>query len=113
MSLDLGQVGGWIAAVGAVVTGAWGWIQNNKKNVAQTEAAVAKADAAQSVSDAERNVYTLMNERLTTLESEVRTLRTELAGERAHSRALERQVFLLEDIMRKAGMEPPPFEGRL
>jgi uncharacterized protein HemX len=107
--IGLDAIGGAIAAIGALATGAWAWWLKNQKDRATTKAEVAGADADRKVADAEGTVYRLLNERLTTLEGEVRQLRGELATERAHSRKLELHIWRLENLMRKAGIEPPPF----
>lgn len=107
--MDFQAVGGVLAAIGAVATGAWAWWLKNRKDTASTKADVAKAEAAEQVADAQQTIYKLLNERLNTLESEVRALREELATERRHSRRLEAHIWRLENLMRKAGIEPPPF----
>ncbi len=100
--IDWAATGGVIGAIGGVVGGLWGWLQRQR----HTSAAV-DADVAQS--HAEESIYRMMTERLTALETDVGRLRDELAQERSHSRALERHIFKLESLMRKAGLEPPEF----
>lgn len=107
--MDMGVLGGAIAAVGSVAAGIWAWWLRNKKAVAETRAEVAESDASKAVADAQQTVYKLLNERLTTLESEVRGLRQELVVERAHSRKLELQIVRLDRWIRSKGLEPPTF----
>lgn len=107
--MDFGAIGGVLAAIGALATGAWAWWLKNRKDTAVTKADVARAEAAQEVADAQQTIYKLLNERLNTLETEVRGLRDELATERRHSRRLEAHIWRLENLMRKAGIEPPAF----
>ncbi len=99
---DLVTVGGIIGAIGGVVGGLWGWMQRNRCTTAETDSEVAQ-------SKAEESIYRMMTERLTALETDVGRLRDELAQERSHSRALERHIFKLESLMRRAGLEPPAF----
>lgn len=100
--IDLAAVGGILGAIGGVVGGLWGWMQRNRRNAAEVN-----SDVAQS--KAEESIYRMMTERLTALETDVGRLRDELAQERSHSRALERHIFKLESLMRRAGLEPPVF----
>lgn len=109
--MDWNVIGGVLAAVGAIATGAWGWWLKNRKDTAATQAHVANARAAEEVADAQQTIYRLLNERLNTLEVEVRGLRDELATERRHSRKLEVHIWRLEGLMRGAGLEPPVFDG--
>lgn len=109
--MDWNVIGGVLAAVGAIATGAWGWWLKNRKDTAATQAHVANARASEEVADAQQTIYRLLNERLNTLEVEVRGLRDELATERRHSRKLEVHIWRLEGLMRGAGLEPPVFDG--
>ena len=109
MGIDWQQVGGYLSAVGLCATGAWAWFLKHQRAAAETRAEVAESDAGRTVADAQSTVYKLLQDRLTTVENDVRTLRQELAAERAHSRRLELHIWKLEGLMRKAGMEPPPF----
>lgn len=111
--MDWDQVGGWLAAAGALATGAWAWWLKNQRDRARTSADVAGADADRKVADAEGTIYKLLAERLKTVEGDVRTLREELAAERLHSRKLELHIWRLENLMRKAGIEPPAFDGAI
>lgn len=111
MAVDWQAIGGALAAVGAVATGAWAWWANKKKADAQNRAAVAESNADATVADAQATIYKLLTERVVTLETEMRAVREELSTERRHSRKLELHILKLENLMRTAGMEPPVFEG--
>ncbi len=100
--VDMATVGGIVGAIGGVVGGLWGWMQRHRRTTAETDSNVAQ-------SKAEESIYRMMTERLTALETDVGRLRDELAQERSHSRALERHIFKLESLMRRAGLEPPTF----
>ncbi len=63
-----------------------------------------------AVADAETALYNRLRERLDSLEGDVTTLRSELDTERRRGRALERHIWRLEVLMRKAGIEPPQLE---
>lgn len=89
------------------------WWQRRAAREAKVEADVAKEGAIRTVADAEHTLYKLLAERQTQLENEVREMRAELNTERAHSRQLEVHIFRLENLMRKAGLEPPEREQRL
>jgi hypothetical protein len=98
------------AVVGPAVVGLGTWLKTRKPNQAKLDAAVsaAKAEGAASgaaiaVADAEGALYKRLTDRLNLLEADVSRLNTQL-------RAAWRHIWQLETIMRKAGMEPPPFE---
>lgn len=90
--------------------GAWAWWLKHQRETALTRADVAESNADRTVADAQQTVYKLLSDRLTTLEAEVRSQRTELDRERAHNRLLTLHIWKLEGLMRKAGLEPPPFD---
>lgn len=101
------------AALAALILGAGSvvlWWQRREATAAKLSAEVAKEGAVRTVADAEHTLYKLLAERQTQLESEIKAMRQELAAERAHSRQLEVHLFRLENIMRKAGLEPPERE---
>lgn len=77
----------------------------------KTKVESANADAAVAVAGSQETMFNMMNNRLATLEEDLRGVRQELAVERAHSRRMELHIFKLESMMRKAGIEPPLFEG--
>jgi uncharacterized protein HemX len=110
MTIDWQALGGYAAAAGALATGAWAWWLKQQKARAETRADVAEADAARTVADAQQTIYKTLTERLTTLEAEMRAVRAELDSERQHNRRLTLHIWKLEGLMRKAGIEPPPFE---
>ena len=103
-------IGGAIGAIGLIASGLWAWWLKNQRAQAQTRADVAESGADLAVADAQRIVYTTLVERVTTLENEVRSMREELAGERRHNRMLVLHIWKLEGLMRKAGLDPPPFD---
>lgn len=107
--MDLSAIGGALAAVSAIATGAWAWWLKNQRAQAATRADVAEANAAAAVADAQGTVYKLLLERVETLESEMRTVRAELASERQHSRRLEVKLIRLEQWIRAQGLTPPEF----
>lgn len=92
-----------VIGIGSTVT----WLERRASRSAKAEAEAAQANATRSVADAEHTLYKLLADRQAQLESEVKTMREELATERRHSRELEVHIFRLENLMRKAGMEPP------
>lgn len=110
MALDLSMVGGGLAAAATLLTGAWAWWQKNQRTQAQTKAEVAMADAGRAIADANGEVYKLVTERLRAVEADIERLRDELAHERRRSRAMELHIIRLENLMRRAGIEPPAFE---
>lgn len=93
-----------LGTAGGILWAAWQTWQKNKVSTANGEAQVA-------VADAQAAVYTMMTSRLESLEVEMRSVRAELATEREHGRKMEIHIFKLESMMRKAGLEPPLFEG--
>lgn len=112
--IDWNQLGGAIAAAtvtgGTLAGGAWAWWQRHQKVQAQTRADIAESNADRAVADSQQTVYKMLTDRVGTLEAEVRGMRAELAAERAHNRQLVLHIWKLEGLMRKAGIEPPPFE---
>jgi uncharacterized protein HemX len=110
MAVDLSVLGGGLAAAATLATGAWAWWQKNQRAQAQTKAEVAMADAGRAIADANGEVYKLVTERLRAVEADIERLRDELAHERRRSRAMELHIIRLENLMRRAGIEPPAFE---
>lgn len=100
MAIDLQMVGGIVAGLSALITGAWAWILKNKKSVAET-----KADVA--VSEGQRIVFEQMSNRLDQMQKDIDGLRAELATERDHSRKLEIKLASLEMWIRSQGLTPP------
>lgn len=92
------------AGVGGILWAIWERWLRSRVDAANTNAAVAAADG-------ERTVYKMMEDRLSTLEKEMQGVRQELSEERQRSRKLELHIFRLESLMRKAGIDPPVFEG--
>lgn len=101
---DIGQ------AVGALIVGAGGGIalwQRRHANAARLEVEVARSGAERTIANAEHTLYGLLVKRLAEIEGDVKGLREELAVERKRGRELETHIYHLENLMRKAGMEPP------
>lgn len=92
------------AGLGGILWAVWERWLRSRVDAANTNAAVAAAEGTQTV-------YNMMEARLTTLEKEMQVQRQELAEERQRSRKLELHIFRLESLMRKAGIDPPVFEG--
>lgn len=92
------------AGAGGIIWAVWERWLRSRVDSANTSASVAAAEGAQTV-------YKMMEERLTTLEKEMQDVRAELSAERQRSRKLELHIFRLESLMRKAGIDPPAFEG--
>lgn len=93
-----------LATAGSILYGAYQTWQKNKVTSANGDAQIA-------VANAEKTVYEMMTTRLAALEAEMITVRKELAAERDHGRKMEIHIFKLEGMMRKAGIDPPLFEG--
>lgn len=97
------------AVLGPAIAGLGGWLITRKPRQSAIDAAIAQAKAQGSIADAEGTLYNRLRERLDALEGDVTRLRTELDKEREHGRKMERHIWSLETIMRKAGLEPPVF----
>lgn len=95
--------------VGPAMAGFVGWYTSRKPRQSAIDTAIAQAKAQGSIADAEGTLYNRLRERLDALEGDVTRLRTELDKEREHGRKMERHIWSLETIMRKAGLEPPVF----
>lgn len=107
MNLDWAAI--W-AVLGPAVVGLGTWLKMRKPNQAKMDAAVAQARAEGSIADAEGALYRRLREDLDAVRGDVDRLRAELAAERTHGRKLERHIWRLEGLMRKANLEPPPFD---
>lgn len=109
MSVDWTAIGTAFATLGLIASGFWAAWQRRAKVQAETRASVADHDRDAAVADAQGAVYKMLLERVQTLENEVRAMRLENASERAHNRKLVLHIWKLEGLMRKAGIDPPPF----
>jgi hypothetical protein len=96
-----------------IVLGVGGWFAGRAKRGAETKAEVAQSNKDAEIADAEGALYRRLREDLDALRGDVNRLRAELDSERTHGRKLERHVWKLEGLMRKAGLEPPPFEDEV
>ena len=95
----------------AVIGTGLGALATNAITYFMTKGKRKAADAVDiAVADAESTLYNRLRERLDALEGDVTKLRGELDTERKHGRKLERHIWRLEGLMRKAGVEPPPFD---
>lgn len=103
-----GGVWGQIVLALATIAAGIGWA---REKIIKTRVESAAGDAAIAASEGEKTIYKMMEERLTTLEKEMQGVRAELSEERQRSRKLELHIFRLESLMRKAGIDPPVFEG--
>lgn len=110
-SIPWEKVGAFFTAASIAVGGAYAAWLKHRKNVAETRAVVAEDSARSAVADAQKTVYETLVNRVAMLETDVTKLRDDLQAERKLSRSLQVHVMRLEDMMRKAGMEPPPFTG--
>lgn len=99
-----GQIVLGLAALGTGI----GWA---REKIIKTKVESANADAAVAVAGSQEAMFTMLTNRLATLEKDLQTVREELATERTHSRRMEIHILKLESMMRKAGIEPPLFEG--
>lgn len=106
MIFDWSAIGTGIAMA---VTGITTWFVQRKSNGAKQAASVAASGSDKAIADAESILYNRLRERLDSLEKDVTNLRSQLDVERKHSRSLEIHVWRLENIMRKANLEPPVF----
>lgn len=102
--MDLEVLGGTLAAVitgaSTLIGGAWLWIQKQRRNVAETKAAVAEDQRDRTVADSQRLVYELLNQRLGTVEQELKEWKL-------YTRKLELHINKLEKVMAQAGLEIP------
>lgn len=96
-----------VLGVATLATGI-GWA---REKMIKTRVESANADAQVAVAGSQEAMFTMLTNRLATLEKDLQSVREELATERAHSRRMEIHIFKLESMMRKAGIEPPIFEG--
>jgi uncharacterized membrane protein len=85
------------------------WLKTRKPRQAQIDSAVAEARAEVAMSNATETQYRGLREDLDMLRRDITALRAELDVERKHGRKLERHIAQLESLMRKNGLEPPPF----
>lgn len=105
--LEGGTWGSILLGLATIGAGA-GWA---REKFIKTKVESANADAAVAAAEGAQTVYKMMEERLSTLEKEMQGVRMELSEERQRSRKLELHIFRLESLMRKAGIDPPVFEG--
>lgn len=107
MNLDWTAIWG---VLGPAVVGLGTWLKMRKPNQAKIDAAVSQARAEGAISDAEGALYRRLREDLDAVRGDLARLRAELDTERTHGRKLERHIWRLEGLMRKAGIEPPMFD---
>jgi outer membrane murein-binding lipoprotein Lpp len=107
MAIDWNAVG---AAVGLILTGVVSYMGGARKRKAADSVTEANARADVSVADAEGALYERLKADVRALSEDVKSMRSEIAAERRRSRRLEDHIRRLEAAMRKAGIEPPPFD---
>lgn len=105
--MDLNTIGTSIGAIALGIITYWGQyaVLKHKK-----KAQVAEYSAEQSTFEAESRLYKHLKERIEELEKSTVQLRRDLDAERNRGRNLEIHIWKLENMMRKAGLEPPPFD---
>lgn len=108
--IDWTAVGSSLAGLAIGAAGTIAWWQSRAARAARVDAEVAESGKVRSIADAEHTLYKLLAERLASVEAEVQSLRGDLSVERKHSRQLEVHIYRLENVMRKAGLEPPERE---
>jgi len=113
--IDWTAAGGTLAAIGAVVSGAWAWLERQKRVRAETNAEVAQSAAEESVADAQSVVYKRLAERVEVLERAQLTLGQQLAEEvklrmaaQEEAHRLRLRVRTLESVIRGLGAVIPP-----
>lgn len=108
--IDWVAVGAALVSVVIGVGGGIAWWQSRIARQAKIAAEVAASGASRTIADAEHTLFKLLADRLTTVENDLKTVRAEQAVERTHARQLEVHIYRLENLMRKAGLEPPERE---
>lgn len=96
--------------IAALLSGAGGWLMGRRKNAAAESAEIAAYGANQAEAEADGLIYRRLIERVTALEGDIRRLNTDVEAERRIRRRVEDHVFVLERLMRAAGMDPPQFD---
>ena len=107
MDVDWTAVGSAIVALLLGAGGALSWVQGRATREAKLKAEVASSDSSRMVADAQHTLYKALADRLKHVEAELEHQREELKNERKQSRLMELHIYRLENLMRKAGMEPP------
>lgn len=106
---DPSTVYGVFSTLGALGAGALYWFERRKTRNAADQAQIAQHGAARAESEAEAGIYVRLLQRVTALEADVLRLNQEIDAERRLRRQVENHVAQLEAVMRRAGIEPPPF----
>lgn len=107
MAIDLNVVG---QGLGALIMGAAAYLLGRRKRNAADNVVEANSRTEVAIADAEGALYARLKADVVTLSNDVRQMREEIANERRRSRRLEDHIRRLELAMRKAGIEPPPFD---
>jgi uncharacterized protein HemX len=105
--MDLSALGTAIATLLVAAGGTVAWWENRKAKAAKMEAEVARSGAERTVADSEHTLYKLLVERLNRLEASLAKVEQDLDAERRRGRELETHIYHLENLMRRAGMDPP------
>jgi ATP-dependent protease HslVU (ClpYQ) peptidase subunit len=107
MSVDWNAVG---QAAGLIGTGIVTFLLGRGRRKAADSVVEANARTEVSIADAEGTLYERLKEDVRSLSDDVKRMRDEIANERRRSRRLEDHIRRLEGAMRRAGIEPPPFD---
>lgn len=108
--IDWTAVGSALVALSVGAGAGITWWQSRAAKAARLEAEVASSGKDRTIADAEHTLFKLLADRLATVEADLKTVRQEQAVERNHARQLEVHIYRLENLMRKAGLEPPERE---
>jgi hypothetical protein len=95
------------AVVGPAIAGLGTWLKMRKPNQAKIDAAVAQLRSDESMSDAEGTLYKRLREEIDALRQDLSRMRAELDIERKHGRKMEKHIWVLERMLRDAGLDPP------
>lgn len=113
--IDWTATGGTLAAIGALVSGAWAWLERQKRVRAETSAEVSSAEARETVADANSVVFRRLAERIEALEASQVRIGQQLAEEikmrqaaQEEAHRLRLRVLTLESAMRSIGAVIPP-----
>ena len=108
--IDWTALGSSLVALVVGAGAAIAWWQSRAAKAARLEAEVAASGKDRTIADAEHTLFKLLADRLATVEADLKAVRAEQAVERSHARQLEVHIYRLENLMRKAGLEPPERE---
>lgn len=107
MEINWEAIGG---VVSLIAVGVAGHFNGKRKRNAADNVVEANSRTEVAIADAEGALYARLKADVVTLSNDVRQMREEIANERKRSRRLEDHIRRLEAAMRRAGIEPPPFD---